>query len=75
MFHQRNQLRNLSLSNQAKDVEMDVEVTCDSSDVRDSAEKVCYPGILAYRRSRLPKSGLSSQTPCALCLFASQQFL
>ncbi|KAG8157210.1 hypothetical protein KVR01_012918 [Diaporthe batatas] len=39
VFHQRNQLRNLSLSNQAKDVEMDVEVTCDSSDVRDSAEK------------------------------------
>ncbi|KAI3392028.1 hypothetical protein diail_6324 [Diaporthe ilicicola] len=39
VFHQRNQLRNLSLSNQAKDVEMDVEVTCDCSDVRDSAEK------------------------------------
>ncbi|KAG6362745.1 hypothetical protein INS49_007838 [Diaporthe citri] len=39
VFHQRNQLRNLSLSNQAKDVEIDVEVTCDSSDVRDSAEK------------------------------------
>lgn len=35
VFHQRNQLRNLSLSNQGK------ETTGDTSDVRDSAEKVC----------------------------------
>jgi hypothetical protein len=61
VFHQRNQLRNLSLSNQAKDVEIDVEATCDSSDVRDSAEKVCYSGFFAYRHSRLPKSGWSSE--------------
>lgn len=49
VFHQRNQLRNLSLSNQAKD---DEDVICDASDVRDSAEKVCYIYSLAYRYSR-----------------------
>lgn len=36
VFHQRNQLRNLSLSTQGKDL------TGDSTDVRDSAEKVCH---------------------------------
>lgn len=49
VFHQRNQLRNLSLSNQAKD---DEDGNFDSSDVRDSAEKVCYMYSLAYRHSR-----------------------
>lgn len=46
VFHQRNQLRNLSLSTQGKDL------TGDSTDVRDSAEKVCYMYFLAYRCSR-----------------------
>ncbi|KUI58050.1 Cyclic AMP receptor-like protein A [Cytospora mali] len=43
VFHQRNQLRNLSLSNQAKD---DDDVICESSDVRYSAEKnlTAHPG-------------------------------
>lgn len=47
VFHQRNQLRNLSLSNQG------IEVTGETSDVRDSAEKVCYLCLLAYCCSRL----------------------
>lgn len=46
VFHQRNQLRNLSLSTQGKDL------TGDSTDVRDSAEKVCHMYFLAYRCSR-----------------------
>lgn len=47
VFHQRNQLRNLSLSNQAKD---DEDVICDASDVRDSAEKnlTAHPGPAYY---------------------------
>lgn len=35
VFHRRNQLRNLTLSNQGKDMS--------SSDVRESAEKVIHP--------------------------------
>lgn len=58
MFHQRNQLRNLSLSNQANE---DEEVTCDSSDVRDSAEKVCHKYSFACCHSRRVLLSLSIQ--------------
>lgn len=61
VFHQRNQLRNLSLSNQGKD-----NTTGDSSDVRDSAEKVCHMYFLAYRCSQRASSSSAGQRVCPL---------
>ena len=56
VFHQRNQLRNLTLSNQGKDVSL--------SDVRDSAEKVrgeLFPS-LHFHSSHLHATPLRSRS-------------
>lgn len=60
VFHMRNQLRNLSLSNQGK------EATYDSTDVRDSAEKVCD---LCFLGLILPTTDPSCQPPLFICVF------
>lgn len=60
VFHMRNQLRNLSLSNQGK------EATYDSTDVRDSAEKVCD---LCFLEPILPTTDPSCQPPIFLRVF------
>ncbi|KAL1871936.1 hypothetical protein Daus18300_004572 [Diaporthe australafricana] len=69
VFHQRNQLRNLSLSNQAKDVEMDVEVTCDSSDNLTSHAGPGFYGTVTTEVQVTSATIPTSQNPAFTSLF------